>query len=47
MYKSILYDKHNITPTCFGLSFGHPQCDVVQRVGILRYYKSLRTNAHM
>jgi len=29
MYESILYDEHNIVPTCFGLYFGHLQGDVV------------------
>ena len=46
-YKSILHDKHNIAPTCFGLYFGHRQGNVVKMVGILRYYKSFRTSAHM
>jgi len=47
MYKTVLYDEHNIAATCFGLYFGHRQGDLVQRFGILRYYKILRTNAHM
>ena len=25
MYKSMLYDTHNIAPTCFGHYFGLPQ----------------------
>jgi len=41
MYKSILYYKHSIIPTCFDHSHGHPQG------GVKRHYKSLWNNAQI
>ena len=35
MFKTILYYKDGMPPTCFGHSCGHPKGDALQRI----YYK--------
>jgi len=47
MYKSILYCKHSITPTCLDHSSGHYQKGVLWRMDVIRQYKNLWTNAQM
>jgi len=37
----ISHYKHNMTPTCFGHSYGHPTGGALWRI----YYKSVWTNA--
>ena len=41
MYKSILYYKHSMPPTCYGHSCGHPNGEALQSIDMSRYYEGL------
>jgi len=41
MYKSILYYKHSILPTCSGHWCGQPQGGALQRMDMSSCYESL------
>jgi len=47
MYKSILYYKHSMPPTCYGHSCGHPNGEALQSIDMSRYYEGLWTKEQM